>query len=80
MKLLAESIKVISSTAGRSLKYTRGFIAVISEVREWAHEFEELYKNRDWDGEWIDTLTKFLNKKIKDIETRTKSKRNATAK
>lgn len=33
-------------------------------AKDLTNEFEELYKNKNWDGEFFDTLELFLNKKL----------------
>jgi hypothetical protein len=32
-------------------------------AEEWANEFHEMYADREWDGEWLDTITEFFNSK-----------------
>ena len=34
-------------------------------AEEWTNEFQSLYADREWDGEWIDTITDFFNSKNK---------------
>lgn len=33
-----------------------------------ADEFEKANKGRDWDGEWIEEIEKFVQKKMEEIE------------
>ncbi len=35
---------------------------------EITKEFEELYKDTLWDGEWIDVLDDFISKKIDELD------------
>jgi hypothetical protein len=32
-------------------------------AEEWTNEFHSLYADREWDGEWLDTITEFFNSK-----------------
>lgn len=31
----------------------------------WTDEFERIYEGREWDGDWLDTLWQFMDKKLK---------------
>ncbi len=39
----------------------RGGLYELAE--EWTNEFQSLYADREWDGEWLDTITEFFNSK-----------------
>lgn len=31
---------------------------------EWTDEFEKLHAGREWDGEWLETVWEFVDKKL----------------
>lgn len=45
--------------------FTGGSGQAMSDIIEWAKEFNNKNKGRDWDGEWYDELEEFFNDKIK---------------
>jgi hypothetical protein len=43
---------------------TEGFAGLYDLGIELTNEFCNTYKNREWDGDWIDTIIDFVNKKL----------------
>ena len=43
----------------------QGMGAVWERAEELTDEFERMYENKAWDGEWLDTITKFLDDRLK---------------
>ncbi len=45
--------------------FTGGTGQAMQDVIEWAKEFTDKNKGRDWDGEWYDELEEFFSAKMK---------------
>lgn len=45
--------------------FTGGSGQAMSDIIEWAKEFNNKNKDREWDGEWYDELEQFFSDKIK---------------
>ena len=45
---------------------TQGRAGLYDLAKEWTDEFEQLYKDKEWDGEWLDTIDEFIREKCRD--------------
>lgn len=44
-----------------------GLIERLNTCIQWAAEFEDINKGREWDGEWMDEVCSFVADKLKPI-------------
>jgi hypothetical protein len=36
-------------------------------AKAWTEEFQELHKDRVWDGDWLETVEEFISQKINKL-------------
>lgn len=67
----SETLVEIAMTAQRNYDELHNALQdsreITSLVIKWAKEFEKKNENREWDGEWLDEVIDFAERKIKDI-------------
>lgn len=61
---LNEAVANIAHIVAQQGYYKNQSRPATDQIIEWAVEFEKKYKNREWDGEYYDTLDSFIVAKM----------------